>query len=148
MKDSFWETKTLDEMSDAEWESLCDGCALCCLQKLQDGDSGDVYFTDIACRLLDLDSCRCTDYPNRAARVPDCLVLKRDRPHVFAWLPASCAYRRLHEGKPLPDWHPLITGDPRSVHAAGVSALGKAVSENDTQQWTTLRQLTPDNESD
>ena len=144
----FWETKSLAEMTKAEWESLCDGCALCCLQKLEDEDTGDVYFTDVACRLLDTDSCRCTDYPNRAQEVPDCLVLRDGQPDVFAWLPASCAYRRLHEGKSLPAWHPLLTGDPHSVHAAGISALGKIVSERETSQWSSLQLLTPLDEAE
>ena len=148
MKMPFWETKSLAEMSDAEWESLCDGCALCCLQKLEDEDTGDVYFSDVACRLLDTDTCRCTDYPNRAKEVPDCLVLRRGQPEVFGWLPASCAYRRLHEGRSLPEWHPLLTGDPDSVHAAGISALGKVVSERETTRWSSLQLLTPLDESE
>lgn len=139
----FWETKSLDEMSDTEWESLCDGCALCCLQKLEDEDTGDVYFTDVACRLLELGTCRCSDYANRAKRVRDCIVLRPDRSEAFAWLPASCAYRRLYEGRKLPDWHPLLTGDPESVHEAGISARGKAVSESQGGEWRSLQLLTP-----
>ncbi|MDZ7645350.1 MAG: YcgN family cysteine cluster protein [Woeseiaceae bacterium] len=141
MSEPFWKHKSLAQMNRDEWESLCDGCALCCLQKLEDEDSGDVYFTDVACRLLDLGTCRCSDYPNRARRVSTCMVLSPERPEEFRWLPASCAYRRLHEGYDLPDWHPLVTGDPDSVHAAGISMRGKAVSERDTDQWTVLRRL-------
>ena len=141
MTDEFWKRKSLAEMNSSEWESLCDGCALCCLQKLEDEETGDVYFTDVACRLLDTETCRCTDYAARAKRVADCLVLSVDEPETFRWLPGSCAYRRLAEGKDLPEWHPLRTGDPDSVHEAGISAKGKVVSETETGQWTVLRRL-------
>ncbi len=141
MTDEFWKRKSLAEMSKTEWESLCDGCALCCLQKLEDKESGDVYFTDVACRLLDTDTCRCTDYAARAKKVADCLVLSADEPETFHWLPGSCAYRRLAEGNDLPDWHPLRTGNPDSVHEAGISAKGKMVSETKTGQWTVVRRL-------
>ena len=143
MTDAFWETKSLDEMSEAEWESLCDGCGLCCLQKLEDEDTGEVFLTDIACRLLDVSSCRCGDYANRAREVPECLVLEAKDREPFRWLPPSCAYRRLHEGEPLPGWHPLITGDPESVVEAGISARGKVVSENVSNQWQSLTPLPP-----
>ena len=147
MNDQYWKRKSLAEMTPVEWERLCDGCALCCMHKVEDEDSGDVYYTDVACKLLDLDTCRCTDYANRARKVADCLVLSVDNPEAFAWLPASCAYRRLANGQSLPEWHPLITGRAESVHEAGISMLGKAVSENDTDDYTVLRQLadnTPD----
>ena len=141
MTDEFWKRKSLAEMNSSEWESLCDGCALCCLQKLEDEETGDVYFTDVACRLLDTETCRCTDYAARAKRVADCLVLSVDEPETFRWWPGSCAYRRLAEGKDLPEWHPLRTGDPDSVHEAGISAKGKVVSETETGQWTVVRKL-------
>jgi len=141
MNEQYWKRKSLTEMTADEWEGLCDGCALCCMHKVEDEDTGDLYYTDVACKLLDLESCRCSDYANRAKRVADCLVLSANRPERFNWLPASCAYRRLANGQDLPGWHPLITGRTSSVHEAGVSALGKAVSENDTDDYTVLRQL-------
>lgn len=141
MIDEFWKRKSLAEMSRREWESLCDGCALCCLQKLEDEESGEIYFSDIACRLLDTSTCRCTDYAARARTVASCLVLSADQPDAFRWLPASCAYRCLAEARPLPAWHPLVTGDANSVHAAGISAKGKAVSETRRKKISVLRQL-------
>jgi uncharacterized cysteine cluster protein YcgN (CxxCxxCC family) len=127
----FWESKTLAEMTKTEWEALCDGCGLCCLAKLEDEQTGEVLYTSVACRLLDLDRCRCTQYRRRTALVPDCVELTPRNIEQLKWMPATCAYRRLHEGKPLPDWHPLRTGDPESVHRAGISVRDKAVSEND-----------------
>ena len=141
MKDEYWKRKSLAEMSPDEWEGLCDGCALCCMHKIEDEDSGEIFYTDIACRLLDLNTCRCTDYANRARRVADCLVLSLDEPEAFAWLPDSCAYRRLANSQELPAWHPLLTGDSNSVHAAGISVRGKAVSENETSEYTVLRKM-------
>ena len=141
MTEEFWKRKSLTDMNRDEWEALCDGCALCCLQKLEDEETGEVYFTDIACKLLDVDACRCTDYRLRAKLVSSCLVLSADDPDTFHWLPGTCAYRLLAEGRPLPDWHPLITGDPESVHQAGISARNKCTSENDSTQYTVLRQL-------
>ncbi len=141
MTDAYWKRKSLSEMTDDEWEGLCDGCALCCMHKLEDEQTGEVYYTDVACRLLDLDTCRCVDYAKRAKEVAECFVLSVDEPEMFAWLPATCAYRRLANGQDLPEWHPLITGDPESVHAAGISVKGKAVSENETRLYSVLQKL-------
>ncbi len=141
MDEKFWKHKTLGDMTNTEWESLCDGCALCCLHKLEDEDTGEIFFTDIACKLLDTSTCRCTDYRARAKKVKSCLVLKPNEPDVFAWLPGTCAYRLLADGKELPEWHPLLTGDPNSVHDAGISAMGKAKSETLTSEWTVLRKF-------
>ncbi len=141
MNDQFWKRKSLSEMTTEEWESLCDGCALCCMHKIEDEETGEVFYTDLACRLLDLETCRCTDYANRAKRVADCLVLTADDPAPFDWLPASCAYRRLANGQDLPEWHPLLTGRAESVHEAGISVLGKAVSGRDRDDWTVAQKL-------
>lgn len=127
----FWEEKPLAAFSVEEWEATCDGCAKCCLVKLEDEAEPDtVYFTDVACRLLDLASCRCTDYPNRTAHVPGCVRLAPDRLDLLASMPPSCAYRRLAEGRGLPDWHHLVRGDPAAVHGSGHSIRGRAVTES------------------
>jgi uncharacterized protein len=125
----FWETKTLSQMTEAEWESLCDGCGLCCLVRLEDEATGEVIPTRLHCRLFDPDACRCRDYENRRQHVPDCIKLKPGNIDDLFWMPKSCAYRRLHEGRGLARWHPLLSGDPQSVHAAGVSVRGQTVSE-------------------
>ena len=127
----FWAAKPLDALTPVEWEALCDGCGRCCLHKLEDEDSGDVVYTAVACRLLDVATCRCTDYPARRTRVPACLDLGRASGRDFLTLPPTCAYRLRWLGQPLPDWHPLVSGDPDSVHRAGISVRGRAVSERD-----------------
>jgi uncharacterized cysteine cluster protein YcgN (CxxCxxCC family) len=121
----FWKTKSLTEMSLEEWESLCDGCGRCCLLKLEDEDTGTILFTDVACRLFDARTCRCRSYANRSEKVADCVRLTPDNIHEIKWMPPSCAYRRLTEGKDLPRWHPLVCGDPEEVVRSGASVLGR-----------------------
>jgi uncharacterized cysteine cluster protein YcgN (CxxCxxCC family) len=127
----FWRSKTLDAMTPAEWESLCDGCGRCCLHKLRDEDTGKLYFTEVACRLLDTATARCGDYANRASRVPDCVQLTPGKLRDIDWLPPTCGYRLVAEGRDLPWWHPLISGTRATVAQAGVSVAGRAVRERD-----------------
>jgi uncharacterized protein len=117
----FWRAKSLAEMSDAEWESLCDGCARCCLVKLEDEEDAAVYYTDVGCTLLDARACRCRDYDHRQAQVPDCVRLAATNISELSWLPPTCAYRLVAQGRDLPWWHPLKSGDPDTVHQAGIS---------------------------
>ncbi|MCA2008898.1 YcgN family cysteine cluster protein [Tritonibacter mobilis] len=134
----FWEKKPLKNLSPREWEALCDGCGKCCLNKLEDEDTGEVALTRVACRLLDDQTCQCAHYETRHSFIPECIVLKPENLDTHAyWMPQTCAYRRLWEGNSLPDWHPLVTGDPDSVHRAGVSVRGMTVSEFDTplEEW-------------
>ena len=126
----FWERKRLDQLTPREWEALCDGCGKCCLNKLEDEDNGEVAFTSIACRLFDDATCRCAQYDIRLQFVPECIVLTPETiGDVAYFMPATCAYRLRHEGKPLPDWHPLVTGDPDSTHKAGMSMKGRTLPE-------------------
>ncbi|MFD2206564.1 YcgN family cysteine cluster protein [Kiloniella antarctica] len=129
----FWQTKKLEEMSDPEWESLCDGCGKCCLVKLEDADTEEIVDTDVVCKLLDLGTCQCSQYKTRHQYVPDCIKVTADNIETLNFMPPTCAYRLLHEGKDLPWWHPLITGDANSVHDAGVSTLDKVVSETEVE---------------
>jgi uncharacterized cysteine cluster protein YcgN (CxxCxxCC family) len=127
----FWRRKRLDEMDHREWEALCDGCAKCCLYRLEDEDTREVHFTDVHCRLLDPQAGRCTDYPNRSQRVPDCVTITLEVLEDPYWLPRTCAYRLLAEGRDLPDWHPLVSGDPDSVVRAGQRVCQRTVCEDE-----------------
>lgn len=127
----FWKEKKLDEMSENEWESLCDGCGRCCLNKIEDPSNDKVYYTSIACHLLNCHTCRCTDYENRQKRISDCVKISLDNKEAFSWMPDSCAYKILYNGGELPSWHPLISGDPESVHKAGISVRNRTIHPDD-----------------
>lgn len=130
----FWQRKRLSEMNPTEWESLCDGCGQCCLHKLEDEDTGDFYYSCVACKLLDVETASCKDYSHRKQLVPACLQLTLADVAEFHWLPNTCAYRLMAEGKGLPDWHPLVSGDPKSVAKAGFSIAGQVISETELSQ--------------
>ena len=127
----FWKDKSLAEMTDAEWESLCDGCGRCCLHVLEDEDTGELHRTAVACRLLDCETCSCVDYANRLERVSACGVITADNVGELDWLPGTCAYRRLNAGRELAWWHPLVSGRAGTVHEAGISVRGRAIPEAD-----------------
>jgi uncharacterized cysteine cluster protein YcgN (CxxCxxCC family) len=132
MTEPFWKTKTLEKMTGSEWESLCDGCGKCCLSKLEDEDTGEIYFTSVGCRLFNAETCRCGDYKNRLKQVSDCVGLTPQNVRTLSWLPRTCAYRLVAEGSDLFSWHPLVSGDPESVHKAGISMRGRvSASETD-----------------
>jgi hypothetical protein len=130
VSEPFWE-KPLSSLTRQEWEALCDGCGKCCLHKIEDEITGEVHPTNVACRLLDRHSCRCSSYRTRRTFVPDCIRLSAANVDRYGWLPSTCAYRLRSEGQPLPEWHPLRTGDPESVHRAGMSVRGWTVSEDE-----------------
>lgn len=125
----YWKRVPLKDMNQQQWEQLCDGCGKCCLHKLEDADTGHVHYTNVACRLLDLITCRCGNYPMRKTLVPDCVKLTADRIDALHWMPRTCAYRRIANGQELEAWHPLISGRTDSVHSAGISIRGKAIGE-------------------
>jgi hypothetical protein len=137
----FWKRKTLEQMTAREWESLCDGCGRCCLNKLEEEGTEKIFFTDVACKLLDHDTCRCTDYRNRLKKVPDCVGLTPAEVRSLDWLPPTCAYDLLAKGKDLYWWHPLVSGDPETVHAAGISVRGRVgasesqVPDDQLENW-------------
>ncbi len=130
MRKDFWRNHNIEELAQDEWEALCDGCALCCLHKLQDEDTGDIAVTDVCCKYLDMEACRCTDYDNRHSIVPDCVPFNSETAKAFYWLPETCAYRRMAENKPLPYWHYLESGDKTLVHSLLVSARDQSISED------------------
>ena len=144
----FWETKSLEDMTAAEWESLCDGCGRCCLNKLEDEDTGEIVLTRLACALLDIGQCRCSDYPNRFEKMADCINLTPEKVRSIGWLPASCGYRRVKEGRGLAWWHPLISGDPETVHQAGISVRDFARSEKGVREQNFVRYILADFETD
>ena len=140
MTEPFWKTKTLREMNPQEWESLCDGCGKCCLLKLEDEDTGEIAYTKLHCKLLDGTTCQCTNYANRKSIVEDCVKLTPAGIEEITWMPKTCAYRLVMDGKPLPDWHYLVCGDRERVHETGNSVRGKTVSEDtvfedDMEDW-------------
>ena len=126
----FWRSRQLEDLSQTEWESLCDGCGRCCLNKIEDEDTGDIYLTRLACGLLNIGTCRCSDYANRQAKMPDCVQIDPEKVRSLTWLPKTCAYRLVGEGRDLLWWHPLVSGSPDTVHQAGISVRGLARSEN------------------
>ncbi|MBB3331618.1 hypothetical protein BDK63_002501 [Halomonas campaniensis] len=134
MRERFWEQYPLEELTAEEWEALCDGCGHCCLLKFQDDETGELAVLNVACELLDISSCRCSDYANRLERVPDCTQLTPARIEEFRWLPKSCAYRRVAEGRKLARWHPLLSGDPERVHRKGISVRSFAVSRREVPE--------------
>ena len=140
----FWKTKTLEEMTREEWESLCDGCGRCCLVKLEDEDTAEVYLTRLACGLLDVRTCRCKDYANRFQKMPDCLEIDVQKARELKWLPTTCAYRMVDEGRDLAWWHPLVSGTGETVHQAGISVRGLAMSERRVNEENYLNYIIPD----
>jgi uncharacterized cysteine cluster protein YcgN (CxxCxxCC family) len=139
---NFWTHVKLADMSESEWESLCDGCGKCCLIRLEDEDTGEIYTTDVSCKLLDGKNCQCRDYANRKSFVPDCVKLTPQNMGELSWLPKTCAYRLVDEGKPLFAWHHLISGDTQSVHAAGISVKDKATPEGLVKAKNLIKRIT------
>lgn len=130
---TFWMDKPLKNLNQQEWESLCDGCGRCCLEKLEDLDTGEISYTDVACTLLNIETCQCSSYSERHRFMPDCIALSPDNVADLKWMPSTCAYRLLASGKNLPDWHPLVSGDPNSVITSGLSVKGRCVDQKDVK---------------
>lgn len=139
----FWKTKTLEELSRDEWESLCDGCARCCLVKLEDEDTSEIYLTRLSCSMLNVGACRCSDYPNRFIKMPDCINIDVEQVRTLSWLPETCGYRVVAEGRDLAWWHPLVSGSPDTVHQAGVSVRGLAMNEKRVKAENYWRYIIP-----
>jgi len=137
----FWQEKTSSEMTDQEWESLCDGCGRCCVWKFEDETTREILYTNIRCSLFNHDSCRCSDYQHRSESIPDCMNIRNLTDQQYAWLPDTCAYRLIHEAKPLFDWHPLRCGDPDRVHQAGISLRNKTVSGDGLTEEDIIRHI-------
>lgn len=134
MSRPFWKTTPLEKMTSQQWESLCDGCGKCCLSKLEEEDTGDIFWTSIGCRLFDAGSCRCSDYEGRLAKVPDCVKLTPEKVRTLPWLPSTCAYRLVAEGEDLKWWHHLVSGSRETIHEAGASMRGRVTAlETDMQ---------------
>jgi uncharacterized protein len=142
----FWKTKQLDEMTHDEWESLCDGCARCCLYKFEDEDTGEYFYTNVVCRFLNMETCHCTVYDQRTVLMPTCLALNPSLAGELKWMPESCAYRCLAEGRPLANWHPLVSGNPNSIHEAGISVKDKTLAEADVNMDNLEDYIIDDNE--
>lgn len=140
----FWRTKTLEVMNRDEWEALCDGCGRCCMVKLEDEDTAEIYLTRLSCGMLDVRTCRCKDYPNRFQKMPDCLEIDIARARELSWLPKTCAYRIVGEGGDLPWWHPLVSGTSETVHQAGISVKSFAMSERRVKQENYWKYIIPD----
>ena len=140
----FWRTKRLEDMSAEEWESLCDGCGRCCLNKIEDEDTGEIHLTRLACRMLDLGTCKCSDYANRRDKMPDCVQITPEKARALPWLPPTCAYRLVGEGRDLAWWHPLVSGTQSTVHEAGISVRGWARSEARIKLESYWRYIIPD----
>lgn len=130
----FWKEKSLAQLTPQEWESLCDGCGKCCVLKLEDVDTSQIYYTDVACRMLDCTTGKCLDYKNRKQHVPDCILLTPETIEQLAWMPQTCAYRLVHEGKDLPLWHPLVSGKAETIHLAGMSVAGHVFPEDSVEE--------------
>ena len=140
----FWKTKTLEAMTRAEWESLCDGCARCCMVKLEEEETAEIFLTRLSCKLLDTGSCRCSDYPNRFAKMDDCVEITPAKIAEIAWLPETCGYRVVAEGRDLAWWHPLVSGSIETVHDAGISVRGWALNESKVKSGNYQRYIVSD----